>query len=71
MEDFDELNRAIGRLEGKTNLLIHNQDALVTTVNGLRKSLLRRAWYDSAKVISGAFAGGFSAVFAKLAIWGS
>lgn len=71
MDDFDELNRAIGRLEGKTNLLIHNQDALVVTVDGLRKVLLRKSWYSSVKVVTAAFVGGFTAVFAKLAIWGS
>jgi hypothetical protein len=70
MATIDELNKAVGYLEGKTDILIHNQDRLIETVAGLSAALKRRAWYDSAKVIGGAFTGGFTAVIMKLAIWG-
>lgn len=70
MATIEELNRAVGCLEGKTDLLIHNQDRLVVSVDNLSKTLKRRAWYDSAKVVGGAFCGGFAAVVMKLKIWG-
>jgi hypothetical protein len=51
-------------------MLIHNQDRLVVSVDNLGKTLKRKAWYDSAKVVGGAFCGGFAAVVMKLKIWG-
>lgn len=69
MIDIDELNRSVGRLEGKTDILVHNQDRLIEAVGKMNKTLNRKVWYDSAKVISGAFAGGFMAVVMKFAIW--
>jgi hypothetical protein len=66
-----ELGMAIGRLEGKTDALTENQNRLTIAVDNLSKALKRRVWYDSAKVVTGAFAGGFTAVFVKLGIWGS
>ena len=66
-----ELGMAIGRLEGKTDALTQNQEKLTVAVDSLSKALKRRVWYDSAKIITGAFVGGFTAVFVKLGIWGS
>lgn len=71
MTDLEELNRAVGKLEGKTDTLVHNQDRLIASVENLSKTLKHKAWRDSAKMVSGAFAGGFTAVFVKLGIWGS
>jgi hypothetical protein len=71
MAELDELNRAVGCLEGKTDLLIQNQDRLTVSVDNLSKALKHKAWRDSVKVISGAFVGGFTAVFVKLGIWGA
>lgn len=69
MASIEELNRAVGCLEGKTDLLIHNQDRLIGDIAALTKILKQRAWYDSAKTIGGAFMGGFAAVVAKSLIW--
>lgn len=71
MIGLNELNRAVGCLEGKTDLLIRNQDKLTASVDNLSKTLKRKVWYDSVKVVSGAFVGGFTAVFVKLGIWGT
>lgn len=70
MIDIDELNKSVGCLEGKVDMLVHNQDRLVTSVDNLGKIIKRKAWYDSAKIVGGAFCGGFAAVVMKLRIWG-
>ena len=69
MTTLEELNRAVGRLEGKTNALVCNQDKLITSVESLSKALRRKTWYDSAKVVGGAFCGGFTAIMLKLVLW--
>ena len=70
MNSTEELCRVIGGLESSVTTLFHNQDKLVRAVTALDKSLKRRMWYDSAKIIGGAFAGGFTAILVKLGIWG-
>lgn len=70
MVDIDELNKSVGCLEGKVDMLVRNQDRLVVSVDNLSKALKRKAWYDSAKIVAGAFCGGFAAVVMKLKIWG-
>ena len=70
MPGINELSRVIGSLESSVVTLFHNQDKLVRAVTALDKSLKRRMWYDSAKIIGGAFAGGFTAILVKLGIWG-
>ena len=70
MKDITELCRTIGSLESSVATLFHNQDKLVNSIEGLNTLLRRRLWYDSAKIIGGAFAGGFTAILVKLGIWG-
>jgi hypothetical protein len=69
MTSIEELSKAVGCLEGKTDSLIRNQDRLIETVEQLGKALKRRTLYDSAKIIGAAFSGGFAAVVLKLVIW--
>jgi hypothetical protein len=69
MATIEELNKAVGYLEGKTDILIHNQDRLIETVAALSATLKHRAWYDSAKIIGGAFGGGFTAIVMKCLVW--
>ena len=69
MVDIDKLNKSVGCLEGKVDMLIHNQNRLVTSMDNLSKALRHKTWYDSAKVISGAFCGGFAAIVLKLVLW--
>ena len=69
MNSTEELCRAIGGLESSVTTLFRNQDKLIKVVAALDKSLKRRIWYDSAKIIGGAFAGGFTAILVKLSIW--
>lgn len=70
MINIDELNKSVGCLEGKVDMLVHNQDRLIVSVESLSKSLKRKGWYDSAKIMTGAFCGGFMAIMLKLKIWG-
>ena len=70
MTSLEELSRAVGRLEGRTNALTCSQDKLINSVESLSKTLRRKVWYDSAKVVTGAFVGGFTAMFVKIGIWG-
>ena len=70
MNSTEELCRAIGGLESRVTTLSSTQNKLIETVAALDKSLKRRIWYDSAKIIGGAFAGGFTAILVKLGIWG-
>jgi cell fate (sporulation/competence/biofilm development) regulator YlbF (YheA/YmcA/DUF963 family) len=65
-----ELTRALGRLEGNVSLLIHNQNNLTTAIADLNKIIRQKIWYDSIKVVTGGFVGGFVAVLIKLGIWG-
>lgn len=69
MTNLEEFSRAIGRLEGKTDMLSTNQEKLIISIDKLHKQLKHRNIYNSAKVIGGAFAGGFVAVIMKFAIW--
>ena len=71
MNSTEELCRAVGSLEGKVAALSSTQDKLIETVTALDKSLKHRIWYDSAKIIGGAFAGGFTAILTKISIWGA
>ena len=70
MKDITELCRTIGSLESSVTTLFRNQDKLVVSVEKLNVLLRKRVWYDSAKIIGGAFAGGFTAILVKLGIWG-
>ena len=69
MTSLEELSRAVGRLEGRTNALTRSQDKLINSVENLSKTLRRKTWYDSAKVVGGAFCGGFTAIMLKLVLW--
>ena len=69
MTSLEELNRAVGRLEGKTSALTCSQNKLIISVENLSKALRRKTWYDSAKVVGGAFCGGFTAIMLKLVLW--
>ena len=70
MAGLNELNKSVGCLEGKVDMLIRNQDKLVISVDNLKEALKHKGWYDSAKIVGGAFCGGFAAVVMKLKIWG-
>ena len=69
MPGIDELSRVIGGLEESIKTLFHKQDTLCKEVKTLSKNLQNRKLWDSVKIISGAFIGGFTAIAAKLAIW--
>ena len=69
MENIAELCIIVGKLEGSVSTLFHNQNKLVASVEKLNALLRKRVWWDSAKIIGGAFAGGATAVVAKLCVW--
>ena len=70
MENVAELCKAVGSLESSVTTLFRNQDKLVVSVEKLNTLLHKKIWWDSAKIIGGAFAGGFTAILVKLGIWG-
>ena len=70
MADLTELSRAIGSLESSVQTLFHKYDDLYLIIKQLDKTLSKRQWWNSAKVFTGAFCGGFTAVIAKIAIFG-
>ena len=65
MENIAELCKAVGRLESSVTTLFRNQDKLVVSVEKLNALLHKKIWWDSAKIIGGAFAGGFTAILVK------
>lgn len=70
MSGIDELSRVIGRLESSIQTLFIKNDVLCDEVKALRKIVQGRRLKDSAKIIFSGFLGGFTAVLAKMAIWG-
>lgn len=68
--DLVALSRAIGNLESSVTTLFHRQEETIMAVKQLETTLKKKVWRDSAKVIGGAFAGGFTAVLVKIGIWG-
>lgn len=69
MAGIDELSRAIGKLEASIVTLFHKNTDLCKEVRILSKAIQGRKLWDTIKVVSGGFAGGFAAVAAKMAIW--
>lgn len=69
MENITELCMMVGKLENGVDVLFRNQDKLVVSIEKLNALLRKRVWWDSAKIISGAFAGGFTALLVKMSIW--
>lgn len=76
MPDIDEFSKAIGSFESSIETLFRKQDALCKEVKLLNidlqnkmTSLQRRKLWDTIKILTGAFLGGFSAMAAKMAIW--
>ena len=69
MPGIDELSRVIGKLESSIETLFYKQDTLCTEVKSLTKSLQKRKLWDTLKIVTGAFFGGFAMMAAKLAIW--
>ena len=56
----------MGRLEGKIDILTHNQDGIIASVDMLKKTINRQIWYNSGKIIGGSFLGGCFIMLAKL-----
>lgn len=69
MPGIDELSRVIGGLEESIKTLFHKQDTLCKEVKSLSKNLQKRKLWDSVKIVTGAFLGGFVAMVTKMAIW--
>ena len=70
MADLTELSRVIGSLESSVQTLFHKYDDLYVIIKRMDENLSKRQWWNSAKVFTGAFCGGFTAVIAKIAIFG-
>ncbi len=80
MEGIDEVSRLLGQLESSIETLFHKNDNLCkeikllninlqNSVKDLSSSMQKRKLWDTVKVVTGAFLGGFVAMTAKLAIW--
>ena len=70
MSGIDELSRIIGKFEVNIKDLTTSQNKIIAEQKRLNALLSKKLWRDSAKVVGGAFVGGFTAVFVKLGIWG-
>lgn len=71
MANIEELNRIVGQFEANVKTLTSNQAKIIAEQKRLNDLLGQKLWRDSVKVVSGAFLGGFTAVFVKLGIWGN
>lgn len=80
MADIDELSRLLGNIESSIETLFHKHTDLCKEVKLLKISvqdeisilsscLQKRRFWDTLKILSGAFIGGFGAVIAKMMIW--
>jgi hypothetical protein len=69
MANLDEISRLIGQMESSIQILFHKQDEMSKELKCIHKLLQKRRFWDSIKIVTAAFAGGFSAIIAKMIIW--